>query len=69
MRKVAVTLCAVVTVLALPAVSPARQSDTHVQLLAINDPHGHLAPNTPGNIQVGCCHPVRDSEGVQTGWT
>src|SRR4051812_2769857 len=41
----------------------------HVQLLAINDLHGHLAPNTPGTIQVGCCNPVVNSSGVQTGWT
>jgi 5'-nucleotidase len=40
-----------------------------VQLLAINDLHGHLAPNTPGTIQVGCCNPVLNSAGVQTGWT
>jgi 5'-nucleotidase len=43
-------------------------NDTHVQLLAINDLHGHLAPNTPGSIQVGCCNPVFTG-GVQTGWT
>jgi 5'-nucleotidase len=43
--------------------------DQKVQLLAINDLHGHLAPNTPGTIQVGCCDPVKNSAGVQTGWT
>src|SRR3954454_6290633 len=43
--------------------------DTHVQLLAINDLHGHLSPDTPGSIQVGCCNPVKNSAGVQTGWT
>ena len=32
--------------------------DQKVQLLAINDLHGHLAPNTPGTVQVGCCNPV-----------
>jgi 5'-nucleotidase len=26
-----------------------------VKLLAFNDFHGHLEPNTPGSIQVGCC--------------
>ena len=41
---------------------------TNVQLLAINDLHGHLQPTTPGTIQVGCCNAVRDSAGVQTGW-
>jgi 5'-nucleotidase len=61
--------------LALPGVAGAHRSrdkgkdkDTHVQLLAINDLHGHLAPNTPGTIQVGCCNPIV-SGGVQTGWT
>jgi 5'-nucleotidase len=44
-----------------------KDNDTHVQVLAINDLHGHLAPNTPGTIQVGCCNPVFTS-GVQTGW-
>ena len=60
-----------VAVLALPGVAAAAKpqgDDTHVQLLAINDLHGHLAPNTPGMIQVGCCNPVM-SGGVQTGWT
>jgi len=42
--------------------------DQKVQLLAINDLHGHLAPNTPGTVQVGCCNPVL-TNGVQTGWT
>jgi 5'-nucleotidase len=69
MRKVVATLFALVAVLALPAAAPAKRADTHVQLLAINDLHGHLAPNTPGNIQVGCCNPVLDKNGVQTGWT
>ena len=40
---------------------------TSVQLLAINDLHGHLQTNTPGTIQVGCCNPVL-TNGVQTGW-
>ena len=48
---------------------PPKDNDTYVQLLAINDFHGHLAPNTPGSIQVGCCNPVVNSSGVQTGWT
>ena len=41
-------------------------SSTDVQLLAINDLHGHLQPGTPGTIQVGCCNPVL-TNGVQTG--
>src|SRR5262245_5892220 len=68
MRKVVATLFAFVAVLALPAAAPAKQADTQVQLLAINDLHGHLAPSTPGSIQVGCCNPVF-KDGVQTGWT
>jgi 5'-nucleotidase len=65
----ALTLVALLMVpAAASAVAPGR-ADTHVQLLAINDLHGHLAPNTPGSIQIGCCNPVRNSAGVQTGWT
>jgi 5'-nucleotidase len=30
-----------------------KDKDTHVQLLAINDFHGHLEPNTPGTVQIG----------------
>ena len=41
---------------------------TSVQLLAINDLHGHLQANTPGTVQVGCCNPVI-TNGQQTGWT
>src|SRR5919198_606416 len=66
------TALAVLALLVLPAAAPAATSqdkDTHVQLLAINDLHGHLQPNTPGSIQVGCCNPVFNSSGVQTGWT
>ncbi len=47
----------------------AKKKDQRVQLLAINDLHGHLAPDTPGTVQIGCCNPVRNSSGVQTGWT
>src|SRR4051812_33107631 len=56
--------------IAVPAAQAApKEKDQHVQLLAINDLHGHLQPNTPGSIQVGCCNAVRNSSGVQTGWT
>ena len=48
--------------------SPRRRTTNHVQLLAINDLHGHLEPNTPGTIQTGCCNAVNNSSGVQTGW-
>ena len=51
-----------------PKDKPPKDNDTYVQLLAINDLHGHLAPNTPGTIQTGCCNPVNNSSGVQTGW-
>ena len=34
-----------------------KDKDTAVQLLAFNDFHGHLEPNTPGTIQTGCCVP------------
>jgi 5'-nucleotidase len=30
---------------------------TSVKLLAFNDFHGHLEPNTPGTTQIGCCVP------------
>jgi 5'-nucleotidase len=67
-RTLRLLLCVAATLLVLPAAATAKDSDTRIQLLAINDLHGHLAPNTPGTIQVGCCNPVM-SGGVQTGWT
>jgi 5'-nucleotidase len=60
---------ALAALLALPAAASAKPSDVDVQLLAINDLHGHLAPDTPGTVQTGCCDPLRNSAGVQTGWT
>jgi 5'-nucleotidase len=69
MRRISCFLACAAAVLALPASAIAKPTDTQVQLLAINDLHGHLAPNTPGSIQVGCCNPVVNSNGVQTGWT
>jgi 5'-nucleotidase len=80
MRRPLASLLALSALLALPATAAAhhgrhghhhhgfRPHDTHVHLLAINDLHGHLAPNTPGTIQTGCCKPVL-TNGVQTGWT
>jgi 5'-nucleotidase len=41
-----------------------HKKDVKVQLLAINDLHGHLAPNTPGSIQTGCC--VKNATGAWT---
>ena len=68
MKRLAGTALVLIALLALPGGAAAERPDTHVQLLAINDLHGHLAPNTPGTIQVGCCNPVMQG-GVQTGWT
>src|SRR3982751_4714815 len=36
------------------AANPPKDNDTHVQLLAINDFHGHLEPSTPGTTRY-CC--------------
>ena len=74
MRRIAAFTAVLAAVLAVAAPNAfaaegPKDSDTYVQLLAINDLHGHLAPNTPGTVQVGCCNPVRNSAGVQTGWT
>jgi 5'-nucleotidase len=72
MKKLLALLTVLAAVLVLPgaaAAKPEAGKETRVQLLAINDLHGHLAPNTPGTIQVGCCNPVLNSSGVQTGWT
>jgi 5'-nucleotidase len=76
MRRMLAGAIVLAAMLALPAVAPAANGPknptfTNVQLLAINDLHGHLAPNTPGSIQVGCCKPVFNTATppVQTGWT
>ena len=74
MRRIAALTAVLAAVLAVAAPNAfaakgPKDNDTYVQLLAINDLHGHLAPNTPGTIQVGCCNPVVNSAGVQTGWT
>ena len=77
MKRTFASLIALVVVLAFPAVASAgdghgkdKPKRTHVQLLAINDLHGHMQPNTPGTIQVGCCNPVFNTATppVQTGW-
>jgi 5'-nucleotidase len=69
--KLFLAVAVVLAALLAPGVAAAKpkDKDTHVKLLAINDLHGHLQPNTPGSIQVGCCNPVRNASGVQTGWT
>jgi 5'-nucleotidase len=73
MRRIAVLLAAFGLLLALGAPQAFAKDNpnakfTSVQLLAINDLHGHLQPNTPGTIQIGCCNPVLDANKVQTGW-
>jgi 5'-nucleotidase len=69
-KRLTAIVVALVALVATPAGAAAKpHSDKHLQLLAINDLHGHLAPNTPGTIQTGCCIPARNSAGVQTGWT
>ena len=71
LRRMHVVLAAFVLLLVLGApqsfaASGANPKYTSVQLLAINDLHGHLQPSTPGTVQVGCCNPVNNSSGVQT---
>jgi 5'-nucleotidase len=80
MKRCVTSVLALIALVALPGTAAAhhghhdehagkhKQRDAHVQLLAINDLHGHLAANTPGTIQTGCCRPVV-TNGVQTGWT
>ncbi|HET8743340.1 MAG TPA: bifunctional metallophosphatase/5'-nucleotidase [Gaiella sp.] len=73
MRRIAVLLAALGLLLALGtsqglAAGGPNAKFTDVQLLAINDLHGHLQQNTPGTIQIGCCTPVLDANKVQTGW-
>jgi 5'-nucleotidase len=65
---VAIGIAALASPSLASAAPQAKDKDTHVQLLAINDFHGHLQPDTPGSIQVGCCNPV-NTNGTQTGWT
>jgi 5'-nucleotidase len=64
----ALALVALLLVAGTASAAKPKAGDTHVQLLAINDLHGHLAANTPGTIQTGCCREVL-TNGVQTGWT
>src|SRR5215213_2523882 len=54
--------------IAVPA-AQAKAKDQHVQLLAINDLHGHLAPDTPGTIQVGCCDVATNATTGVKSWT
>jgi 5'-nucleotidase len=68
MKKFLVAALAASALLSAPGMAVAKpnaEKDTHVQLLAINDLHGHINPNTPGTIQTGCC--VLNAAG--TAWT
>ena len=63
-----VTLLAVAIAVGAPQAFGAKgpkDNDTRVQLLAFNGFHGHLEPNTPGTIKVGCCVP----NSTNTAWT
>ena len=66
-RFCAAALCALgATAVLVPAAAAAagdKDKDTTVQLLAFNDFHGHLEPNTPGTIQVGQRRVAAASEG------
>ncbi len=68
-RALVVAALATAVVALQPAAAAAakgpKDNDTKVQLLAINDFHGHLEPNTPGTIQVACCVP----NATNTAWT
>ena len=57
--------------IAVPAAQakPDKAKQQHVQLLAINDLHGHLEPNTPGTIQIGCCNVATNSTTGAKSWT
>jgi 5'-nucleotidase len=50
-RTLRIALWLAVALLALPATAGAKPRDIDVQLLALNDFHGHLEPNTPGTIK------------------
>jgi 5'-nucleotidase len=58
-RAVAAATVAVAALLVAPTATAgrggagAKDNDTRVQILAINDFHGHVEPNTPGTIQIG----------------
>ena len=70
MKRYLVAALAAGALLSAPGMASAapKEKDQHIQLLAINDLHGHINPNTPGTIAVGCCNPVLNSSGKQTGW-
>jgi 5'-nucleotidase len=60
MRRVITTAMVVVAALLVVPTAIAgrggdgrKDNDTRVQLLAFNDFHGHVEPNTPGTIQIG----------------
>jgi 5'-nucleotidase len=58
LAALAVAMVAVpVATAAGPNAGGPKEKLTEVKLLAFNDFHGHLEPNTPGTIQTGCCVP------------
>src|SRR5512133_1599857 len=59
MRRLTLLAALLASLLLVPVATAAngpknKDNDTHVQLLAINDFHGHLLPTSPGNITY-CC--------------
>src|SRR5215212_430139 len=58
-RAVAAAMIAVAALFVAPSATAgrggvgAKDNDTRLQILAINDFHGHVEPNTPGTIQIG----------------
>jgi 5'-nucleotidase len=50
-RTTFLAFCLAAALLALPASASASPDDVNVQLLALNDFHGHLEPTTPGTIK------------------
>ena len=64
---------AVAALLALSGVAQAKPASqqAHVQLLAINDLHGHLSPTRPGRSRSAVATRLRDRANPtkQTGWT
>ena len=57
--------------IAVPAAAQAKEKakEQHVQLLAINDLHGHLEPEHAGHDPGRLLQPGAHRDGVQTGWT
>jgi 5'-nucleotidase len=50
-KKLRLVVGLAAALLALPATAAAKPADVEVQLLALNDFHGHIGPETPGTIK------------------